>query len=140
MTEIRADTLRYPVIFFWDDPAIGQDFEIWRETTSLGSRGKGVLVDRDGVCFRVIRAEVVGLHLPRAERLLLTDRGETLFCDGEPFLTSVDKVREKIVWLVSARGDFERPQGLPCAVDFATGVWELLEAMRGFDRFHLGFF
>ena len=132
MTEIRADALRYPVIFFWDDPGI-LDFEIWRETTSLGSRGKGVLVDRDAVCFRVIRAEVVGLHLPRAERLL-TYQGETLFCDGEPFLTSVDKVREKIVWLVSARGHFERPQGLPCAVDDATGMWELLEAMRGFDR------
>jgi hypothetical protein len=69
-------------------------------------------------------------------------RRETLFYDGEPFLTSVEKVREKIVWLVSAWGNFERPQGLPCAVDFATGMreLELLEAMRGFDRYHNGFF
>ena len=32
---------------------------------------------------------------------------------GDPVQLSVEDVRKKIVWLVSARGHFEVPQGLP---------------------------
>ena len=84
----------------------------------------GPLVDGAARCYRVISAENPffkdGRWLTRDERRL----GKTLICEGEPFSTSLDELRRKIVWLVSARGHFESEAGfgLPADVDTASTV------------------
>lgn len=130
MTRVRADDLLYPAIFFFAD-----GFRIWQDPRSVMCEGAGLLVDGDARCYRVIRAEdpffKEGRLLTRDERRRLEYQGETLVCEGEPFSTSLDELRKKIVWLVSARGHFESAAGfgLPPDLDAANTVSELLEAL-----------
>ena len=90
-------------------------------------------MDRDGRSYKVIRAESLS-HFRDGRWLAAEERAywsETLVCEGEPFSISLDKLRERIVWLVSARGNFESPAGfgLSAGVGTARTVWELLEAL-----------
>lgn len=52
-----------------------------------------------------------------------------LFYRGEQVTLSVNVVRDKIVWLVSAVEHFERPMGLPSAILWAQSVEELLQVL-----------
>ena len=134
MTRVRADDLLYPAIFFYEDR-----FRICKDSRSVVCEGGGLLVDGAARCYRVISAENPffkdGRWLTRDERRRVTDLGKTLLCEGEPFSTSLDELRRKIVWLVSARGHFESAAGfgLPADVDTASTVYELLEIMAGLE-------
>jgi hypothetical protein len=59
------------------------------------------------------------------------EKGYTLLCEGEAPIMSVDDVRQRIVWLVSAQRHFESAEGfgLPRNVATATTVSELLEIL-----------
>ena len=74
-----------------------------------------------------------GQLLPRDERLVsaeLPPAPPGLVCySGQPVQLSLDQVREKIVWLVSAIGHFEIPQGLPSAISYVASIEELLSVL-----------
>ena len=63
----------------------------------------------------------------------------TFIYPGEPVQVSVDEVRQRIVWIVSAQGNFEEPQGLPSAISFAESAQELLALLltSGWTHFSL---
>ena len=142
MTQIQSHDLSYPVIFLLED-----GFQVWRNLHSLmgaralGGRCEGLLIDRDGRSYKVIRAESPsffkdGRWLAPGER---TFGGETFVCEGEPHSVSLEKLRQRIVWHVSARGNFESPAGfgLSAGVGTAITVWELLEALGESLNSHL---
>jgi hypothetical protein len=139
MIRVRADDLLFPVIFFSQN-----GFVVWRDSRSVIAFRSGQLVDREGRCYTVVGADdpfsETNLRATLDERRRLTpdewrrtirDQRSTLVCEGEPVSTSVHRVREKIVFLVSAQGHFESPTGfgLPPALATATTVWELLEVL-----------
>ena len=138
MIRVRADDLLFPVIFFSQN-----GFVVWRDSRSVMPFGSGQLVDREGRCYTVVGADdpfsEAVRRLARDDRRRLTpdewrtirDQCSTLVCEGQPFPISVDKVREKIVFLVSARRHFESPTGfgLPPALATSSTVWELLEVL-----------
>lgn len=130
MTRVRVDDLLYPAIFLFKD-----GFRIWRNSRSVRCEEAGLLVDGAMRCYRVVSAESPfikdGRPLTRDERRRITDLSDTLVCEGEPFSMSLDELREKIVWLVSARGHFESAAGFGLGTDVETAstVSELLEVI-----------
>jgi hypothetical protein len=131
LKRIAVTDLTYPVLWLWQDEfLISSDSKL---IPSALSRKPSRLVDRQGMAYRVVDIHSPwcpnGKLLRRAERRRLMERGvppEEVVYSGEPVLLSVDQVREKIIWLVSARGHFEMPQGLPSSVSFAESVEDLL--------------
>lgn len=131
MIRVRSDDVAYPAVFIFQN-----HFKIVQGSRSLSGM-PGLLVDRDGRCYRVIGADSPrfrdGRSLTRAERRAITDAGVTLVCEGEPFSTTAGELRQTVVSLVSARGHFESRFGfgLPAAVGTASTVYELLEVLGG---------
>lgn len=128
---VRADALLYPAIFFGS-----RHIRIWRDSESAGYlEGSGLLVDAGARCYRLIGSEDPfmkdGRWLSRDARRRVEYRGLTLLCDGESFVTSVEDLKRKIVWLVSARGHFESPEGfgLPAGLETASTVATLLNML-----------
>ena len=131
-SELPIDHLLYPVVFFR-----ANTFEVWRDSSAARAAGPGILVDREGRAYQVLRSvsplERAGPTLTRAEVRQLAGEGSTLLCEGERSLMSVADLRQRIVWLVSAQGDFESAEGfgLPSSMATATTVSELLEILIG---------
>lgn len=117
LRRILSRELRYPVLIIERDRPLhicGQGETLTGQT--------GLFVDNDGFAYQIVDVDDPlvrdGKPVPRAERVRLVQQGlhnvpVYIHYKGEPVQLSVDVVRQKIAWLVSARGHFEIPQGLP---------------------------
>ena len=131
LKRLPSTDLAYPVLLLQRDA-----YAIWRDERAL-EPVKGLLVDSHGVSYQMVDLDLPRLLrtplLPRAERRRMFEQGipqppptpPTVLYSDEPVQLSLDQVREKIVWLVSAMGHFEIPQGLP-TLSFVDSVEELL--------------
>ena len=127
---ILSRELKYPVLIIKRDRLL----QICRDAESLTGREGGLFVDNLGFAYQVVAVDDSPLlRAPRAERRRLLQEGLENYpiyvhYTGAPVQLSVDDVREKIVWLVSARGHFELPQGLP-DLSRAQSVAELVDVL-----------
>jgi hypothetical protein len=118
--------LRYPVLVIERG-----EFDICHEPRSVRP---GLIIDQQGLSYLVVEIDDPffrdGKPLPREERRRLVQDGleSILYAHykGPPLQLSVDDVRQKIVWLVSARGHVEIPQGLP-DLSHVESVAELID-------------
>jgi hypothetical protein len=130
-------------------------FEVWLDSgdfdpaRALGEASRegtgeliGLLVDSQGHTYRILEAEDALWRFPKqfthGERWVSRETLAKLICDLEPTTISVDELRQRIGWAVSAPGHFENPMGfgLPDTTTYAT-VAELLYFLgrRRFRRF-----
>ena len=130
LKRLPSTDLAFPVLLLQRDA-----YAIWCHERAL-EPVKGLLVDSHGLSYQMVDLDLRSLQpplLPRAERRRRFEQGipqpqptpPTVLYRGEPVQVSLDQVRESIVWLVSAQGHFEIPQGLP-TLSFVDSVEELL--------------
>ncbi len=108
--------LRYPVLIIRRHRLL----DVFPTAESLTPGEAGLLVDTYGLAYQVedvSRPDYPFLHGTQAERRRPIQEWKNspphVHYKGDPVQLSVDDVRMKIVWQVSARGHFEVPQGLP---------------------------
>lgn len=140
VTHIGAEAFSYPLLFLQKDT-----FEIWRDPADVATRcwvarrGRtsvmtGLLVSREGQSYRVIGVEETSLseanYIQGHERRV-NYRGVTFVCEGTASILSVDDLRQRIAWIVSARGHFESAEGfeLPYGVASASSVSDLFDTL-----------
>ena len=109
---VRADELEYPVLF------LDKDGPTVRLQPPAGFRGQGLLVDRRGYAWKVLAYD---------------HRTQQIACDGPSVQLTAEQVRQKVVWLVSARGHFESSMGfgLPPALQHADTVEQVILTLIG---------
>ena len=109
---VRADELEFPVLFLHEYGLIV------RLEPPVHIGGQGLLVDRRGYAWRVLHQ----------------DYGtQQIACDGPSVQLTAEQVRQKVVWLVSARGHFESSAGfgLPSALGYAETVEQVILTLIG---------
>jgi hypothetical protein len=109
---VRSDELEYPVLFLQKDR-----FTV-RLAPPLGIARQGLLVDRRGHAWQVLDYD---------------HRTQQIASDGPSVELTTEQVRQKVVWLVSARGHFEssRGFGLPAALNHADSVEQVILMLTG---------
>ena len=109
---VRADGLEYPVLF------LQQGFFTVCLAPPLGIARQGLLVDRRGHAWQVLDYD---------------HRTQQIACDGPSVQLTAEQVRQKVVWLVSARGHFESSAGfgLPAALTHAETVEQVILMLTG---------
>ena len=142
---IYATDISYPALIIHRT-----GFEVWSDSrhfdpaSALGGASReetgdviGRLVDSQGHMYRILEAEDAFWRFPkqftRGERWASPDTLAKLICDYEPTTISVEELRQRIGWAVSASGHFEKPMGfgLPGATTYATTIAELFIALGG---------
>ena len=109
---VRADELEYPVLF------LQKDVFTVRLAPPVGIASQGLLVDRRGLAWNVLAYD---------------DRTRQIACDGPSVQLTAEQVRQKVSWLVSARGHFESSVGfgLPAALQDAETVEQVILTLKG---------
>jgi hypothetical protein len=109
---VRDDELEYPVLF------LQQDCFTVRLAPPVSIASRGLLVDRRGYAWNVLAYD---------------DRTQQIACDGPSVQLTAEQVRQKVVWLVSARGHFESSNGfgLPPALKYAETVEQIILMVKG---------
>jgi len=129
LRRISPHDLQYPVLIIRRHDWL----RICHDADSLGPP-PGLFVDRQGLAYQVVAMDDSPLlRAPRPERRrmiqeVLANFPTYVHCRRAPVQLSVEDVRMKIVWLVSARGHFEVPQGLP-DLSRAESVAELFDVL-----------
>ena len=131
LRRIAPCDLQYPVLIIRRHHLL----DICSTAESLTPREGGLLVDRYGFAYQVVnvgRPAYPFLHGTTAERRRRIQEWENsptyVHYKEDPVQLSVDDVRMKIVWQVSARGHFEVPQGLP-DLSRAESVADLIDVL-----------
>ena len=109
---VRADELEYPILF------LQKDVFTVRLAPPLRVGSQGLLVDRQGHAWKVLAYDV---------------RTQRIACDGPSVQLTAQQVRQKVAWLVSARGHFESSAGfgLPAALKDAETVEQVILTLKG---------
>lgn len=109
---MRADELEYPVLF------LQQGFFTVSLAPPVGIASQGLLVDRRGHAWKILDYDV---------------RTQQFACDGPSVQLTAEQVRQKVVWLVSARGHFESATGfgLSPALNYAETVEQVILTLTG---------
>lgn len=111
-TNVREDDLEYPLLFLDE-----YGFTV-RLEPPVRIVNKGLLVDSRGHAWKILGYDL---------------RTQRITCDGPSVQLTAEQVRQKVVWLVSARGHFESSSGfgLPAALNDADTVEQVILMLTG---------
>jgi hypothetical protein len=135
MRHVPLRELRFPVLYLGEN-----HFAIWRSADRspirfmsashrLAEGATSMIVDSQGCALSVTGAMLVdppGTPKRRAGTQVV------LICDEQNIQLSVHDIRTRIIWLVSARGHFESPEGfgIPSDVESARTIQDLFDVLE----------